>query len=220
MTIRVGILSASLAVLTLSADPVCAHALWAEPIEGGYKIYFGEPGKKLREKKEKLADFAALKAWDAQGKEVKAKAKVEEDHLFIPAGPGDLTAAGLDAPLYGEGEKAGKPIFYLRHLVDPGKPVKPSKSLFLEILPDAKDSLAFVVLKGGKPFPEAWVEVVSPSGWNRSFQADQTGKVRIEAPWPGLYILESGTLEKTGGKQNGKPYGSTWHAFTLSFMKK
>ena len=81
---------------------------------------------------------------------------------------------------------------------------KASAPLFLDIVPEGKGSLRFAVLKDGKPFEGAQVEVLAPNGWNRGFEAGKDGKVEILAPWPGLYILKASWKDKTPGEFKGK----------------
>jgi uncharacterized GH25 family protein len=58
----------ALACLPLLAAEARAHALWVEPSEGGYRIFFGEPGEGMREKKEEFSKVGPVKALDAAGK--------------------------------------------------------------------------------------------------------------------------------------------------------
>src|SRR5690606_20312534 len=85
------------ACLLLSAPEVFAHGLWAESGEGGYKIFFGEAGNNLREKKDKLGRFAAIRTWKADGTE--GKVEIRDDHLFAAVGTAGLVAANLDSPV-------------------------------------------------------------------------------------------------------------------------
>lgn len=201
----------------LTADPH-AHALWTEKVEGGYKVFYGEPGKGLRENKEKLAGLGGFRIWDASGKELKGT--LGDDHLFVAAGPGGIRVSALEMDLYGKGEHAGKPYFHARYAADPGKRLEPVKDAPLEILPEGEDSLSFVVLKGGKPLASESLTLIAPGGWSKSFPTDAQGKVRIEAPWTGQYILEVGVEDKQAGRFKDKPYASVYHAATLVFVKK
>lgn len=208
----------AIACLPLLAIESRSHALWIEPAEGGYKICYGEAGEGLREKKEKLAELGPVKAADASGKEFKGELK--EDHIFVAAGPDGLKATALDAPLYGEVEEMGRPFWHARFIADAGKKLEPTKGAALEILPDGKDGVSFAVFKGGKPLADGKVTMIAPEGWSKSFKSDAQGKVRIEAPWAGLYVLEVGIEEKAPGKLKDKPYASIYNAFALSFAKK
>lgn len=200
-----------------------AHGLWIESGAGGYKVFFGEPENNLREKKDKLGRFTSLKCWKADGSD--AKLEVKEDHLFAAAGAGGFTAANLDSPVRepkeGPGAAAGGPVKgyqYLRFADGLAAAGKPSATLFLDILPAGKGGLKFTVLKGGKPYEEARVEVMAPNGWNRSFEADKAGQVEIQAPWPGLYIVKANWKDATPGEFQGRKYAIASHAATLSFV--
>jgi hypothetical protein len=217
-------LSASLAaVLFLAAAEIRAHGLWVEPGAGGYRIYFGEPEHNLREKKDKLERFAGIKTWKADGTE--GKLEVKEDHLFAAAPAGGFTAANLDSPVRDpkEGYAAtGGPVKsyqYLRFSESLQAEGKPAAPLFLDIIPEGKGGLKFTVTKGGKPYGEAEVEVLAPNGWNRGFETDKAGKVEIQAPWPGLYVVKANWKDKTPGEFQGKKFASASHTMTLSFVK-
>jgi hypothetical protein len=207
----------ALACLPLLAVEARAHALWAEPAQGGYKIYFGEPGEGLHEKKEKFADVGPIKAWDAAGKEVKGTQA--EDHVFVPAPAGTFTASASEVPLHGKGDDALRVFFYARS-ADPGRKLAPTKGAALEILPEGKDSVSFSVVKDGKPLTEGSLQMFAPGGWNRSFKLDAQGKVRLETPWPGRYVLEASSMDKIPGKVGDKAYTGTYHAATFSFTMK
>lgn len=204
--------------------PDFAHGLWVEPGPGGYRIFFGEAEHNLREKKDKLGRFASIKTWEADGSE--GRVQVKEDHLFAAAGAGGLLAAHLDSPVRepkeGMGGPAGGPVKsfqYLRFAEGLEAPGKAAAPLFLDILPEGKGNLTFTVTKGGHPHPEARVEVLAPNGWNRTFESGKDGKVAIEAPWPGLYIVKTAWKDKTPGEFEGKKYGTASHTTTLSFVR-
>ena len=212
------------ACLLLSAPGVFAHGLWAESGEGGYKIFFGEAENNLREKKDKLGRFAAIRTWKADGTE--GKVEIRDDHLFAAVGTAGLVAANLDSPVRepkaGMGGAAGgsvKSFQYLRFAEDLEAPGKAAAPLFLDILPDGKGSLKFTVTKGGRPLGKAQVEVLAPTGWSRGFESGEDGKVELQAPWPGLYIVKTTWKDKTPGEFKGKKFETASHAVTLSFVK-
>jgi hypothetical protein len=209
------------AVLPLAAalaTSARAHAVWAVPAEGGYKIHYGEPGEGVLENRAKLEELGPLAIKDAAGKDVKGV--LRDDHILVTAGPGGITAVAAEAQLYGEGEEAGRPVWHARFVADPGRKLAPTKGAALEILPDGKDSVSFAVVKGGKPLAGGGVTMVAPGGWSKSFKTDSQGKLRIETPWPGLYVLEVGVEEKAPGKLKDKPYVNVYNAFTLSFLER
>lgn len=216
--------AALISSLLLSAPGLFAHGLWVEPGEGGYKIFFGEAENDLREKKDKLGRFAAVRTWTPDGSE--GGVEVRDDHLFAAAGAGGLTAANLDSPVRkskkGMAGAAGGPVKsyqYLRFAVGLEAPGKAAAPIFLDILPDGKGSLKFTVTKGGRPLGDARVEVLAPNGWSRGFMSGRDGKVEIQAPWPGLYIVKTTWKDNSPGEFKGEKYESASHAATLSFVK-
>lgn len=208
---------AALPLIAFSVANVSAHALWVVPAEGGYKIHYGEPGESVLEKKEKLVGLGSMQIKDASGKTVKGA--VQEDHVWVAAVQGGVSVSTPDAPLYGEGEHAGKPFWHARFVADVSQKILPTAGMALEILPDGKENLSFLVFKKGKPLADQGVTLFAPSGWNKTFKTDVSGKLRVEAPWPGLYVLEVGVEEKSAGKFKDRDYAQVYHAYTLSFMK-
>lgn len=195
-----------------------AHGVWIEPAAGGYKISYGEVGEGLRENKDKLVELGPIKSSDAGGKAIKGEMK--EDHIYVAAGPAGLKVAALEAPLYGEGEEAGRPFWHARFIGDAERKLEPTRGAALEILPDGKDGVSFAVFKDGKALADERVTMTAPGGWTRSFKTDTHGKLRIETPWAGLYVLEAGVEEKAPGRFKDKPHASVYNAFALSFLKK
>lgn len=204
------------AFLALALSEVRAHGLWIEPSKEGYKVFFGEPDHGIREKKDKLQKFAGLKAWKTDGSE--SKAELKDDHFLIAGDSAGVVAANLDSPVRERPEGNTKSIQYLRFAGAWDKPGKPSKHLFLDIVPEG-NGLKLKVLKDGKPVEKTKLVVLAPNGWSKTYEADKGEGVQIEAPWPGLYVVKSVWEDKTPGEFGGKKFASTNHSSTLTFVK-
>ncbi len=209
---KTSILSGTLlgAALLLAAREGAAHGLWIESGQGGYKIFFGEPEHDLREKREKLERFTALKTWKSDGTE--ARLELREDHLGAASAPGGFTAANLDSPVRepkeGMAATEGGPVKsyqYLRFVDGLEAAGKAYAPLFLDIVPE------------GKPVPGPNVEADGKG--SLKFAVLKDGKVEILAPWAGLYILKASWKDRTPGEFKGKKYAVANHSATLSFVK-
>lgn len=204
------------AFLALALSEGHAHGLWIESSKEGYKVFFGEPDHGIREKKDKLQKFAGLKAWKTDGSETKTELK--EDHFLIAGDSAGVVAVNQTSPVRERPEGNTKSNQYLRFASDIDKPGKPSKHMFLDIVPEG-NGLRLKVLKDGKPVEETKLVVLAPNGWSKTYEADKIGGVQIQAPWPGLYVVKATWEDKTPGEFGGKKYGAANHSSTLTFVK-
>lgn len=205
-------------LLTLAfglASETFAHGMWIEPSKPGLALRYGEYSHGLREGKDKLETFGAVEARDAEGDTLPVT--LAATGFQVPT-VGALTAVVRNAPTWGEGPEATKPQAYLRYLPSWRKAAPPA-AFPLDIVPVGDGTPAFTAYKEGKPYSGAWIEVTAPNGWSKWFEADSLGKVRIQAPWPGLYVLAVDHEEPAQGTHLGKPYAKIRHAFTLSVRK-
>jgi hypothetical protein len=194
-----------------------AHGLWIAPTRDGVSIHYGEYAHNLKEKKDKLTPYAgSLVAKDAQGQTLKP---VLREDGFYAAARGAVTASIEQGPIYGEGNEAVRYSSYLRYAPAWGRAAEPSASFPVDIVPVAGSKPAFRIYKEGKAAGGAWVEVTAPNGWSKWFESDSTGRVVIQAPWSGLYVLHAEHENATAGTQDGKPYAKTHQSATLSIRK-
>ncbi len=200
------------------AVPLFSHGMWLEKTKGGYQAFYGEAEDGVRESKDKLMEQGPLVAI-AAGKDT-VRSELKDDHFFVPVKKAEgMTAILLEAPVYGEGKDAGRPFFHARHVGPSGKLSAPGDTLLLDIHPTGKDGANWQVLKEGQPFGGAWIEVVAPNSWRRWFEADSLGKVRIEAPWKGRYLLRTDYSKDAAGELKGKKYAKEYHGLAVTFEK-
>jgi uncharacterized GH25 family protein len=205
------------AVLGATAMNVHAHGLWIEPTKNGVSIHYGEVGNAEKEPKEKLAPFAgSLTVKDASGQTVQAD--LREDGFYATT-KGAVTAAIPAGPIYGEGEGATRYQAWLRYAPVWGKAAEPAADFPVDVVPVAGKRAVFAVYKDSKPAAGAWVEVTAPNGWTKWFEADSTGRVEIQAPWSGLYVIQAEHENKAGGVQDGKAYAKNHQSVYLSIRK-
>lgn len=204
----------SLAILAAAAfvfsGAAHAHFVWLEPAAGGEaKAYFGEWADDLRETESgHLKLVSAPRGIAADGKETPATRHA--DHFVVKAdASGDARLVGAYvsdkgvASLYQA--RTGRTETVARHT--------------LELVPQAANSNSFTLLLAGKPLPKAEVVVFGPPKWEKKFTTDDAGKVTLQTPWPGQYVVEVNHTDKDGkGTWDGKPYTQTRHVATLSFV--
>ncbi len=88
--------------------------------------------------------------------------------------------------------------------------------LTLDLVPTGQAG-QFAVFYQGQPLPKAAVEVVSPSGWTRSVQADAQGLLQLALPWQGVYALEVKHSDKAGLQRGAVRADLAMYVTTLSF---
>jgi hypothetical protein len=194
-----------------------AHGLWIEPTKNGTSIHYGEYGNGEKEPKEKLVPFeGSLNVWDAAGKKIAAM--LREDGFYTTS-KGPLTASIPAGPIYGEGEKATRYQSWLRYVAVWGQALETSADFPVDVVPVAGKKPVFAVYKDGKVAGGAWIEVTAPNGWSKWFEADTNGRVEIQAPWSGLYVIHAEHENAVGGMQDGKAYAKNHQSVYLSIRK-
>jgi hypothetical protein len=94
--------------------------------------------------------------------------------------------------------------------------VKPR--LEFELVPVSAESNQFVLLFDSKPLAKTEVIVYGPPKWSKSFRTDESGRVTVETPWNGRYVIETEYIAEEPGATNGEQYDRLRHVFTLSFL--
>ncbi len=210
------------ALLWLSfAGAASSHALWLEPGEGGYQLYFGEFGENLREGSPGLLDrfepMPAAKAFGASG-DVALKAEKKPTSLQfsgVPEGTGSVVAEQARVTERKQVDKAIRTLdrYSARYIADFGerKPLIP-----LDILPAGKPG-SFKVFYDGKPLPGARAEIVTEFGWTRELKTDEAGSFEVALPWKGTYAIEVSLADNTPGMHGAVPYDGMRFVTTLTF---
>jgi|GEM_PF-1422723 len=209
------------ALIGATAVGTHAHGLWIEPTKTGVSIHYGEVGNNEKEPKEKLAPFASsLNVKNAAGETVKAE--LREDGFYVAekdVKKGGVTASIPGGPIYGDGDGATRYQAWLRYAPVWGQAVEPSAEFPVDVVPVAGKQAVFAVYKDGKAAGGAWVEVTAPNGWTKWFEADSAGHVAIQAPWPGLYVIQAEHENNSAGMQDGKAYAKNHQSVYLSIRK-
>ncbi|AFM12804.1 hypothetical protein [Turneriella parva] len=202
-----------------------AHYIWIERDGTTARVYYGEIQDGEREKSPgKLDKIKGLRMFavdkNGQRKELK-NAKTEACFTADTGKTEFVLAASLEVPVsdmkkYNWGMV--KPMYYARHGARTA--VAAAKAVHaLDILPVAGSENVFQVYFNGAALNGEKLMVYAPNTWAKEYKTDAEGKVKLETPWVGQYVLEVVYTQKTHGKFEGKDYESVRHRATYTFIK-
>ena len=216
------LLLSSLAALAAFAPAAQAHHVWLEQDGKMVKLQFGEFGLNQRETTPGLLDkFVAPRATllKASGETALTLEKTAKGYVVGGANlaAGDAIVAEDNAYPGWETTKDGKTS---QHIWIPaarfatGTAAQQPKLAF-DIVP-AGAAGEFKVYYQGQPLPKAKVNAVLPNGWTKEAVSDDSGAVRFDLPWKGMYVLEAHHTDKRGGERAGLRYASASHTTSLT----
>ena len=199
----------SLLASALLATGVQAHFVWLERTADVPAAFFGEWIDNVRETQDGyLKIIAGSRAFAADGSSLAVTAK--HDRLAIASAPsGDLRFSAHYRPEKGD-------TFVRYHARHGRSDISPAR-LDFELVPVAAGGNTFTLALRGKPLADAEVTLFSPTGWSRKFKAGADGRVTVETPWAGNYIIEAVHVEKSPGEHEGRAHESVRHVSTLFF---
>ena len=213
---RERLLGAAVAVLcTVGAGQ--AHFVWIERDgDGPARAYFGEWAEDIREKTGGLLDrIKSPRAFLTDPTKTLPLERRAEYLEIAPAGVGDvrLVEEGL-APR--DDTRAGgktKTVFYAKAGRRDVRAV-----LDFELVPVAANSPTFSLLLHGQPLAKTEAKVYGPPKWEKSFRPDEQGRLTLQTPWAGRYVVEVVYVEEKPGEARGESYNRLRHVSTLSFV--
>ena len=194
-----------------------AHFVWVERDgDGVARAYFGEWADEVREKSGGALDrIKSPRAFlTDRTKTLPIERRVDYIEIAV-AGAGDVRVVeeGL-APR--EDARAGgktKTVFHAK-----GGRRDTRAVLDLELIPVTANGSTFTLLLRGQPLAKAEVKVFGPPKWEKSFRTDDQGRVTLQTPWAGWYVVEVVHVEEKPGESGGEPYNRLRHVSTLSFV--
>lgn len=208
---------AALLAFSFLASPATAHEVWVErDATGPARIYLGEPADPVPEAGD--PEFSKLTAPRLVGADAAKPAALVRRANHIEAavtGAGDvrLTDDNVFAPWEAEGGKWEGVIYYARA----GR-TETRSALDLEIVPAAANADSFTVHWLGKPLPGAKVTVINADRWQKSFTADDQGRVDVPVNGAGRYLLSISHEVEGARTLGGKEVAKTYHISTLTFV--
>ncbi len=213
------------AALTSTAQ---AHGLWIEQTGDTKTLFFGEPENALKEKSpDRLESIKAPQATLLGPDGARTAAKIARMATGFDLGASPATQTLLVTELSMEvkdwsknGLGIVKPMFYARFAAAPMSPAKPEMALdIVPIAPIAGHANAFMVAYKGQPVAKAKVSVIAPNTWTQEHSSDEQGRIVINTPWRGQYVLEITHTDNTPGDFEGKRYESSRHRAMLTFIQ-
>jgi uncharacterized GH25 family protein len=194
-----------------------AHFIWIEHDgDGAAQAYFGEWAEDVREKTGGALDRIKSPRAFLTDRTKTLPLERRADHIAIAAtGTGDvrLVEDGLAAR---EDARAGgrtKTVFHAKAGRRDTQAV-----LDLELIPVAANASTFTLELRGQPLAKTEVKVFGPPKWQKSLRTDEQGRVTLQTPWAGRYVVEVVHMEEKPGESGGEAYNRLRHVSTLSFV--
>jgi uncharacterized GH25 family protein len=194
-----------------------AHYVWVERDgTGSARTYFGEWQEDLHEKTGGLLDrIKSPRAFLTDSSKLLPIERKEDYRAISVTGPGDVRLAE-DSLAPREDKREGgksKAIFYAKAGRSETKAV-----LDLELVPVAAESDTLILVLRGVPLAKTEVTVFGPSKWQKTFYTDEQGRVTVETPWAGRYVVQVTHLEQKAGEAGGEKFDRLRYVSTLSFV--
>ncbi len=215
---RTWILAAIIA--TTAATTASAHTVWIERDKTGTAhAHYGEWQEGLREDlASKMPTLKDARVFIGEPTNPNFSEELKGSDLDIAAkGKGDLRLIEDRIPVSvdSHSDRRIKQFFLAKNGRTETKGV-----LELEIVPVATESNTFVVLLHGEPVPKASVTVYGPPKWGKEFEADDQGKVTIETPWVGDYLVETSRFLEENGGSGDEGYNHARYVSTVFFSTR
>ncbi len=209
-----------------------AHHVWIEQdaaASGNATLYFGEFGGNLREISPGLLDKfigPVARKVSARGTQALTAQKTPGGFaLGVRAVRGEAIVAEEPAyPAYDikEGDKALRGIYVPAARLATSWDAGQQPALTLDLVPTGNSNAEGVEVQAfykGQPLPKAKVEVVSAAGWSQTHHSDADGKLKVQMPWRGTYVLELSHADKAGGQRGADKWDRASYVTSLTLMQ-
>lgn len=227
-------LALSLCCVAMIASTAQAHFVWVQILPPAanapapvVQLCFGEtpaPGEAHLVNKVQQAKVYSLTTGDAENKPLELAVVKQGDVASWqgPAAAKDL--AGIEAVCdYGVLAKGGAPFwlnYYAKHLTvgwEKQTTSQRGKHLALEIVPtQTAAGLELLVLRDGKPLPNAKVTVDKPDNRSTDLTTNDQGVAHFRESVTGMLAVLANHSEQIAGERDGKKYESIKHYSTLT----
>lgn len=202
-----------------------AHYLWIELGNTGARLYYGEADALLKEKSPgKLDSIKAPQAFVLDASNAKPKAasiKRAAEYFTIGSNKDAPSILAFEESLeVRDLSKSGlgfaKSNYYARHGQADSKSGN-ATALVLDVQGASPNALT--VLYRGQPLKDAKLEIIAPNTWVQEHRTNADGKVDINTPWRGQYVLHVLHVDKEPGEFAGKKYDALRNHLTYTFVK-
>jgi uncharacterized GH25 family protein len=210
-------LSAAAVAVLCMVGAAQAHFVWIERDgDGQARAYFGEWAEGIREKTGGLLDrIKSPRAFLTDPTKTLALERRADCLEIALAGGGDVRLVEEGLPPRDDTRAGGKTktVFYAKA----GR-LDTRAVLDLELVPVAANSPTFTLLLRSQPLAKAEVKVYGPPKWEKSLRTDEQGRVTLQTPWAGRYVVEVVHVEEKPGGAVGESYDRLRHVSTVSFV--
>ncbi|WP_198304799.1 hypothetical protein [Arcobacter vandammei] len=193
-----------------------AHEIWLEQDSNKTtaQLFFGHFEIKEKESGEK---FANIKEGVAYPKDLVKDVKRNDNNItYTFSKATDAVVVREDAPRKNKTDGTStKRISYSKV----GITNKDAITKF-DIVPVDASKNMFKVVFYNKPLEKAKITAISPTGWTKSFMANEKGEFAIETPWKGAYLLQATFEDLTKGEENGVAFDKTVHNLSLNITNE
>lgn len=215
-----------MAALAAGGLPAHAHSVWIEADARGAVLLYGEPELALKESSPGKLDGIEVTRAEALGpqgsKPLAARREPASVRLEAGSTGATLLATAQVSPkspqaMAGHAPTEAVParLYYARHMAWPIRATAAAPALTLDIVPAPGPANTFTVFFKGEPLREGTLKVMAPSLWIQVHDIDAAGRVRIQTPWRGRYVLD---VEHAEPKTPQGGEGPT-HRASLSFVQ-
>jgi hypothetical protein len=217
-------LTACLASL-VGAGSAQAHGLWIEQTGATKTLFFGEPENALKEvfpgRLEAIKSPQAMTI-NAAGEPSKSTlARTAIGFVSVESAASQTLLASetsIEVKDYtANGLGIVKPMYYARFAPMPFVTARPESAL--DLVPAAADANAVMVSYNGQPLAKAKVTVIAPNTWTQEHTSDAQGRISINTPWRGQYVLEVTHTDNAPGEFEGKRYAALRSRAMLTFVQ-
>ena len=208
-----------LALLLMAlSNAAFAHAVWLERDAKQAYLYYGEYDEAKRETSPGRLDDIGTPVLFVNGQSVNG-VKTAKGWRFDAVKKGELRAEAAETPVrdwrqYGIG--IVKPFFYARHL---DTPLSQTPASALDLVSTGKAG-EFRLFLNGQPLGGSKIIGVAPNGWTREIKTDAEGKITLDMPWRGVYVMEATHVQAETGEYQGVAYEGRRMRATLSYHQK
>lgn len=225
MAMHIGMVHVIGSSLLLVSSLAQAHYLWLESGKENAKLFYGEVEEGVREKTPGKLDSirspqASIVTSGPASWTVSVVRMADHFAISMPRSAAamvvkDEAAEVRDLSAYNLG--VAKTNYYARLQQSAASAGGNGSYLPLDITPQGGSQ--FLVLYNGKPLTKAKLQVIAPNTWVQEHTTDREGKVKINAPWQGRYVLHVLHVDSAPGEFEGKTYQFLRNHVTYSFVQ-
>lgn len=199
-------------LLLFISSVASAHSVWLEKDgNNSANIYFGYWHKDLREKAEKLKRFESAKVFLLDEKKA-VPLTLGENYLQASINTEGDVRMSQSLPAK-ERKRTGK--FSKTYIYAKAGREETTSVMNFEMVPVTAGSNQFVVLFNGKPLEKAKITIFGPPKWQQNLRSDEDGKVTINTPWAGTYLIKARHKIKPENGKSTLENPILSHSFTL-----